>query len=460
MRHLFRACALAALAALGALLLTSALKSHAAPSAHHFAGATQFVPNWQWNFAAAGAVPSPSTYGGASGRYCPNASGVFVLLSANTPCLTHDPSGTAIGYRSEAPSTNLLKWSGGIDNAAWNKFSGTVTADQATGPFGTATMDLFTAANASSEHQLTQGITAAANSFIGVSVFVRAGTLSRVFVNLGGSAGHYVTVKFDVSAGTIVSTQTGTNSGTLASTLLQNMGGGLWRVGIVASIAQANPFVVTGTCSPTGADSTDAWGVPIYSDPGTGTAYFEGLQAEAGGIGITGPIVTTSSPVTRAQDFLSMPLTSLPAWSSSAGGVVAALFQLFTTYPSSPGYEQTPVAISDGTFANRYDLSAAYNTGDGKQHGVMASGGANIAGAAQVVPFTTRKLALGFSATHMALAYDGTLDGTASGSYTLPTVTTLQLGGISNQSFGGALAWVGYWSGARPDLFTTWASHR
>jgi hypothetical protein len=190
---------------------------------------------------------------------------------------------------------------------------------------------------------------------------------------------------------------------------------------------------------------------PSYTGDGTSGFAAFGAQAETAGVGVTSYIPTAGSTVTRSQDILSLPLTSLPGWNASKGGVLVAAYRLHTLKSV-----QTLINIADsGAGTNAIIL---YDNFSGAARGttVVASANVPISGAAPPSVFVRRKMAFGWTGGHDQIAHDGTLDNTNGGQASLPTsLVTAYIG--TNQGGGlelnGTIESLAYYAGARPDAF-------
>ena len=118
-------------------------------------GAAQYVPTWSWYAAQTGALPPGSTFTRASSARCTNSSGVQVAVAANTACLDTDPSTlTALGYRSEIQSTNLVTQSQDLSNAYWTGTGVTIAGNSIVSPDGGTNAASLTEDTSTGQHQL------------------------------------------------------------------------------------------------------------------------------------------------------------------------------------------------------------------------------------------------------------------------------------------------------------------
>jgi hypothetical protein len=117
-------------------------------------------------------------------------------------------TGLGTGLLREEIRTNLSLWSQSLENAAWTKANGTITADTTVAPDGTTTADTFTAGAGTAP----TGIVVPAISFTSGTVYIHSvyaknGTQSLIQVNLPpaafGGAGY---ANVDLSKCSVVST--------------------------------------------------------------------------------------------------------------------------------------------------------------------------------------------------------------------------------------------------------------
>ena len=414
-------------------------------------------PTWKWDFTT-GKAPSGATYTGSGGTYF-NSSGVLTAATTNVPRFDYDPATLSpLGYLAEMASTNGLLRSNTFDNAVWTKQRCSVASGAATGPDGTSSMYSLTEDGTSGGHEVYQSLTLATDTYVGVSCFFRAGTRSKVWINLQGtSANHYASAVFDLSTGAMTQSSTGATSGTLASTSIRAVGNSIYRCSIVAKVSTTNPLVVLGLTTAATGNTFNTFGEINYAGDGASLVYIYGAQVDSAGVGVTSYIPTAGATASRTQDVLSMPLTSLPGWSASQGGVLVAAYRLHTLMPSTPGNQANFLYLRGSDFNNSVIL-CANNGGGGTRRSFVFSGGATQidvgAGVSSPTVFTRTRQALGWGTSRGVMAHDGTLDDGDSGTLALPvSPSTLEMGSYNSNSFNGTLESIAYYRGARSDAF-------
>lgn len=417
-------------------------------------GATQDRPNWFWDFRP-GTMPPGSTFTRGTSRTCIASSGGIVTVGNDVPCIEHDPvTLQPRGYLAEMQATNLVLRSQEFTAGAWVKQNGAITGDTVVAPDGTLTADTYTDNATTSPHEVYQQITLASDTYVGVSVFAKAGTLNQLFLNIQTTAGNYVTVNCDLATGTVGATAVGVTSGTLASTFIRAMGSGWWRCGFVGKVGAANPYVVIGLNK--AGYSTNGSGERTYAGDGTGTLHLWGAQAEGAGVGVTSYIPTAGATATRSQDVLTIPLSVVPGWSATHGGVLLATYQLHTRTPSAPGYNQVALYAYKTDFNNSVSLKAG-DGGGGQARSIVFSGGVvqaqPNAGSTPAV-FTRARGVIGWGTTRIATALGGAAAIGNSGSFALPVgIDTLDIARYGAHSLNGVLESAAYYRAARPDAF-------
>jgi hypothetical protein len=165
--------------------------------------------------------------------------------------------------------------------------------------------------------------------------------------------------------------------------------------------------------------------------------------------GATSPILTSGSAVTRAQDVLTLPLTSLPGWNPNQGGVLVASYRLRTKHDTD---FPTILLLNDGTSNNQIALSIRSNGKIGLR--TLSAGATLIAidGDAEPALFVRDKVSVGWSPTHGALSHNGGVPVTQSGTFPLPAgLTTMFFGKNGSGGLDGTIESIAYYSGERPD---------
>ena len=192
-------------------------------------------------------------------------------------------------------------------------------------------------------------------------------------------------------------------------------------------------------------------GTPAGTINGTATVWLWGAQLDSAGAGVTSYIATTGSTVTRSKDLPLMPMVSVPGWDAAQGGVLLATFRMHT-----PAVSWSPVAaaIADVSFNNAVALYGDYGTATSAD---VYSGGARQARPTGSPSSTwiRRRVAAGWSTSRVAVATDGAMGGSASGSYALPVNPTHLYPGswTAVSPINGTIESIAYYRGVRPDAF-------
>jgi hypothetical protein len=342
-------------------------------------------------------------------------------------------------------STNLITYSRTIA-ANWTAANVTATDNAVASPDGTTNASTIKEDGTTNVHgSIAPAITVANGSVYGISAYFKNVSGSRwAQLNLAGS--YYI--NFQPSTGTIGSAAAGVSSASVRS-----VGGGWYRLQAQVTSGVTGAQQVRVYLAQNSSDGA----APSYAGDNTSTIAVWGVQFETAGVGVTSYIPTAGSTASRTQDVLSLPLTSLPGWSASQGGVLVAAYRLHTLVPSSPGYTQAPAAINDGSTNNVVRIEGQ-DGGGGRAKFFVSSGGATQAQpniAASPAIFTWTKHAGGWSTSRIFGALNGGAGVGASGAYSLPVApTTLSLGCTpSSQALNGTLESIAYYRGARPDAF-------
>lgn len=412
-------------------------------------------PGWIWSFLG-GTIPSGATFTrGSAGSYF-NSSGVLTSASSNVPRFDYDPATLApLGYLTEMQSTNLILRSNEMANAAWTQYNAVATAAATTAPDGTAAGVLIkedTATNAHAVYQHLSGLTA--NEWRGVSFFAKAKERTAVYFTYVGTSNEFARVVFDLQGGVVTDQNVGSTSGGIASVGIRPVGGGWYRCWAVVRANTTSVDLEIGLANAASGNPANAAGEVVYLGDNTSGAYFWGAQVDTAGIGVTSLIPTAGSTVTRAQDFLSAPLSSVPGFSATKGGVWVSAFRLHTGMETADNYLGR---LTDGTTSNEIALRAAFVGADVRWGPSMTSGGASqfvLSGGSQPANFVRRKAAAGWGTSRAVIAADGAAVTSSSGSYTLPVgLTTWEIGERGSQNLQGTLESIAYYPGQRSDAF-------
>lgn len=411
-------------------------------------------PSWSWSPAASASKPPGAAFARASAASYYNSSGTMVLASTDVPRFDYDPfTLLPLGYLSEMQSTNLALRSEDF-TTTWSNNALAVTANQVVAPDGNTTADKVLESTAVAvSHIFWQNIVQASGVSTGVSLFIKPSSRTSFYLNIQGGSNHWVSVVFDLTTGLVSQTGVGATSGTLESAFVRAIGNGWFRVHMVAKISVANPAVVFGFCPLATGNTLNAIGEIAYTGDGVSFAYFWGAQIETGGVGVTSYIATTAATVTRAQDQLSLPASMLTGWNPRFGGVFAFTYQVAVITPTTPGFDQIGLFLSDGPQTNFVEMTPQ---AAGNMRARTKSGGVQqLAITSNNLPplFTRRRQAIGWGPAQGTHAYNG-ITIADSGPALLPIApTTLNLGWINATNIVGWIESVDYYPKPRSSNF-------
>lgn len=340
--------------------------------------------------------------GSTATSYTRNFGGLFPPRFDYDP-VTLQPRGLLI----EEQRTNLLLRSEEFDNAGWTKSGGSITANAATSPDGTADADLFTYDTANASHGVDQAstVTAAAQTF---SVYIKPNGVQWVRLDPYGTASPGTdAVWFDIVNG-VKGTQQANCTGTITPA-----GNGWYRLTWTATTTAAG---ITVSIRGASADNSSA----SFLGDGVSGFYLWGAQLEAGSFA-TSYIPTVASQVTRTADQASIVAPNFAPWYNQNEGTLVAEFSSFMPTAAS----QFAWTISNGTSDERWCLFMGSST---LRH-FMADGGTTQASidAGTYAANTVFKSAMAIKANSVQAAVNGAL-GTEDTAATLPTVDRLTFG--------------------------------
>jgi hypothetical protein len=402
------------------------------------------APDFVWN-AREGGLPPGASFSRASTGWTFNSSGTLAPVSTNTARFYYEPATLQpLGYLSEMQSTNAITWSQKLTDTSWSATGVTVVDSAQASPDGTmdaATMTEDSTTTARGLQWMTLNIASGSN--YGLSVFARNISGSRwLQLSLGGT----LSVNFNPATGAIGRT---TGAG-VSEAHAQQLANGWWRfsVLITANVTAGSSFRLYMVPTSSAANATS------YEGDGTSTVAVFGAQVDTAGVGVTSYIPTAGSTVTRAADFLSLPVSSIPGWRASKGGALVAAYRQHTLTPSNA---QVVVYMTDPGQNNSVRILAAAGL-DTRWGGDVIAGGSsqfNILTGTWAFASNRRKAAIGWSTSRGVVAFDGkTVLGTASGSFMLPVApSTMAIGYRNTGQLNGTIESIAYYAGARSDSF-------
>ena len=193
------------------------------------------------------------------------------------------------GVMVEEGGAPLNLYSDEFDSSYWSKGNCSITADAATAPDGTLTMDkIVEDATASTTHQVFRGLVNSAGN-IAVTVEVKAGERTWFRIGIGGGVGN---AYFDVANGVL-----GTVDAGLTATI-EELPEGCYRCTVAVTTAGSNVTIYIG---PSNGDAG-----ALYTGDGSSGLYVRRFNAFAKSYP-TSPIKTEGSTVTRAAETLAIP---------------------------------------------------------------------------------------------------------------------------------------------------------
>ena len=390
----------------------------------------------KWNFAEDESLvdevdSTTLTFTRASSQSRYDASGVLQTDTNNIACYDHNPETlAALGLSLWESRTNSFLSSEDLRTAAagnpitfWSTNTQcTVTTAATAAPDGNTTGNSVVENSANASHNVARtSHTITADTYQTFSLFIKA---------IGGSAQRYIRLTFDEGAGVdgvrvLFNPNTGAISlaaaafgaGTLIGATTQTLPNGWYRITLSGKInASATSLRATLYLQ----DQTTSF-VATYQGDGASGIYMWGAALEEGGFS-TPYIVTTSAAATRAAPVCST--TDLSWFSATAGTFVASVMKANVT---SVG---VMTQMDDATENERITLSVDASA---NPTGTIVDGGVSQAAidAGTATINTASKLSLAFAANDVAASWNGGTVGTDT-SATLPTVTTLRLGGSSS----------------------------
>jgi len=295
----------------------------------------------------------------------------------NTPRITYDAAtGNALGLLAEEQRTNLLLQSHVFDNASWIKQAGaTIAPNTTTAPDGTLTADTLTTNNGVS---LNQSATATVGATYCQSVYIKAGTITRLMVRDDTGAGRHIVV--NPATGAVTST-----SGTLVGHGVEAQQNGWLRVWLsyVADTAVVRMNIRS--------DAENAATVVLW-----------GAQLEVG------PAPTSYIPTTTAQ------VTRVGAFTTIAN--LAELASTLTEYTIIIQGKWIDDTVAFG-FGNTFDNCIYISS---KQFNLRSSGSAAPVLSLPHTTDTPVKIAVRVKSGDFAAAVNGAITGSSSSAIALP----------------------------------------
>jgi hypothetical protein len=344
------------------------------------------------------------------------SSGLIGSVSSGVARSYYDPTSLGyLGYLAEGARTNLLLRSEEYDNASWSKTDTTITADAAVSPDGAANADLATEGTAGTSI-LQQTVTATADVNYAFSFFAKRGNTDWIQARIINGA-NVVRGWWDLGTGVVGSTAVG-GTGAAVAIRIKAYPGGWYRCELVGSVGSGATAIVPGTATA----SADANTGRVNN----GTYNIWGAQFENNVSFASSYIPTTNATVTRNADVLTYPTTG---WYNAAQGTLLVSGQ--ANLGIANGAFTGVAELNDGTASERI-LLYQFSTDD-SIHLLVTDGGVSQGDITPGGAAASFKAAGAYQLNNLALAVNGGTVATDT-SATIPTVTTLQIGGRAGAS--------------------------
>lgn len=266
-------------------------------------------------FAGATALDSRITFTRASTATYVGSNGLLQTAAVNAPRLVYNPVTLAAqGLLVEEQRTNLLTYSIDSGSGTWGKNAVTSTANQAIGPDGQMTADLFAETAVTAQHNFFRTYSATTGVVLTFSILLKAKNQGDVLIL--SDAGQS---RFNLLTGVVVSTSGQTSK-------IEAYPNGWYRCSITWTA------VTTGLIA-----------IAIYLNNGASYlgnvangVYNGGAQLEAGAFA-TSYIPTTTAQATRAADVATMTGTNFSSWYNQTEGTLCVEMKLLAA-PASGTY--------------------------------------------------------------------------------------------------------------------------
>lgn len=402
---------------------------------------TALKPSLYLDFVGNASLDSRITFTRASTAYRRNPSaGLLESVAIDVQRRDHDPVTLApLGLLIEEARTNLMTYSEDLSagTGGWTNDACSVAGTN-TAPDGASTAQKITEDGTSAAHRVRKVTsTFTAGATLTVSCFIKASGRNYAAMQFGAANGFRAGI--DLALGTVVA---GGSFGT----------GSYTSAGVEAYLNGWYRLWMTGTVDP--ASTTDEGYVHLRTSSGfTGQSYAGdgssgilawGYVVEAGAFR-TSYIQTAGATVTRAADVATMALGS---WFNAAAGTI--LVEASVPVLGGSGFKAAAV-LSDGT-TNNY-MGVLHDQAGTTFYEQVTSGGvsqANFGSFGAITAGVPQRLAFAYSANDFAGCRNGGAVSTdTSGS--VPSVTTLGLGGFVSQQLCGHIRRLSYWPRRLPD---------
>lgn len=337
-----------------------------------------------------------------------NSAGLIESVASNVPRLDYS-NGTCPSILVEPQRTNLALRSQELDNVAWDKSNGTMTANATVSPDGTTNAEEWIGDGSGGIHDFYQAFTGGATTTS--SIYVKKNTAQFVYISLNwqDSGADWATGVYDLDNLTTATFQTGTVTSPIAS--IKDVGNGWRKITLSVSTANTNLYCMYGianSLSPTFGANRGR-----ISFTTSASFYAWGAQLEAGSYA-TSYIPTTSASVTRNADQVNK--TSI---SSLIGQTEGTIF--FDGILNN--CEKSYVNILNGERNNNASFSIIYvKSTNSLQAFILSNGfGVGIIQAGYFLPGQRVKIAYSYKSGSSVLYLNGVQVGTSAQTFTLPS---------------------------------------
>jgi hypothetical protein len=366
------------------------------------------------------------TFSRASDATYVDSQGVIRTALIDEPRFDHNPStGESLGLLVEEARTNSLLRSAEINDAAWFKFTTTVSPNVATSPDGTQTADNVIPDAVTGLFYVSQTVTTVVSTVYTFSFYAKANGFSWVFADAFDGTNRRTW--FNLANGTLGTVAAGTTAAISAA------GNGWYRCSIsLAAGAASIPYAIAVTSANnvfTGVTGNGVNGVLVW-----------GAQLEAGAFP-TSYIKTEAATATRAADVASITGTNFSSWYRQDEGTV------FVSASRDTGISTINriASITDGTNNNRVfdfrqDTSAV-------GYAISVTSGVTDLLTTLTLNANSRsnKLAIAQQLNNGGQAVNGTAYGPDT-SVAMPVVNQLNIGNLNGGTqYGGQIARLTFW---------------
>ena len=376
-------------------------------------------PSLLLDFANSKTVDPRITFVRASTATYYDAQGVLRTAASGVPRIDHNPvTGECSGLLIEEARTNLLTYSEQFDNAAWTKTRSSISANATIAPDGTLTADKLVEDTTASDTHVCYPLTehSATSVTLTASVFAKAGTRSKMLLEISNFLSGSTGGTFDLVAGTFGDVFSTTADYTSPSASITSVGGGWFRCSITATkgtVSSVNKVAISLNDGTTNS----------YTGDGTSGIYVWGAQLEAGAFP-TSYIPTSTAATTRAADVASMTGTNFSEWHRQDEGAIVVIAKR-DVLVTGRGF-----TISDGTANNQIRVNISVDgLGLRADLQIIAGGVLQVVTSTTPVPtvWATLAIAIAYKANDFAISVNGTAVVTdVTG--TVPTVDRMHIG--------------------------------